>query len=183
MEHIYAKILQDFEQGKTSRRQLIRNLARAVTGAAAVVAAAPAQTPAAAGTGLKAVSIGHISFDVADYKKTSDFYADFFGAKIFQGTNKNENHARIGETYITFRGPNIHKNAQPTPRVDHIAIAVEPWDNQNDPGLTGLGAGAPRLQAELKRRGIPLLPGTDIKVKDPEGFIVQIIGRRYETKN
>jgi len=49
MEHIVAKLVQDFEQGKISRRQLIQSL---VVGAAASAASAP---PAAADSkGIKA---------------------------------------------------------------------------------------------------------------------------------
>ena len=35
MEHIMAKLLQDFEQGKMNRRQLIQSIAIAATAAAA----------------------------------------------------------------------------------------------------------------------------------------------------
>lgn len=50
MEHIIAKLVQDFEQEKLNRRQLIQSLA---------LAAAP--IAAADNKGLKAVSINHIS--------------------------------------------------------------------------------------------------------------------------
>ena len=43
MEHIIAKLLQDFEQGKMNRRQLIQSLAMAATAASA---AAPAKAAA-----------------------------------------------------------------------------------------------------------------------------------------
>src|SRR2546423_1227469 len=76
MEHIIAKLLQDFEQGKMNRRQLIRSLALA---SAAASAAAPA---AAAGKGFKAVTINHISYQVKDYAKTRDFYVDLLGMKV-----------------------------------------------------------------------------------------------------
>jgi len=56
-----AKLLQDFEQGKMNRRQLIQSLALAAT--AAVASAAPA---AAADTKVaQAVYINHVSYQVA----------------------------------------------------------------------------------------------------------------------
>ena len=95
MEHIIAKLLQDFEQGKMSRRQLLQSLALT---AAAASAAGAAQTSAASGTKLQGVGISHISFDVADYQKTSTFYADLFGIELFQGTLKTQNHGRVGKS-------------------------------------------------------------------------------------
>jgi len=179
MEHMIAKLLQDFEQGKMSRRQYIQSVALMATAGAAMEAAA--QTSAGAAASVKAVSVHHISFDVADYKKVSAFYADVLGMKVWQGTNKNENHARVGDTYLTFRGPGARPGSQSgvTPRVQHIAIAVEPWPGPHQDDVTG----NPQLVADLKRRGIPILPGADIKVNDPEGFPVQICGKNWQTDN
>ena len=180
MEHIIAKLLQDFEQGKMSRRQLLQTLALT---AAAASAAGAAQTSAASGTKLQGVGISHISFDVADYRKTSAFYADLFGIELFQGTLKTQNHGRVGKsgTYVTFRGAGNRGRAADTPtgRVQHIAIAVEPWANHADSRITG----APAVEAELKRRGLPINQTGDPQVLDPEGFPLQLIGKTYETKN
>ena len=66
MEHMTAKLFQDFEQGRLSRRQLIQGLA--LTAMAASVGTV-AQSAAAASTGLKGVGIHHISFNVQDYNK------------------------------------------------------------------------------------------------------------------
>jgi hypothetical protein len=76
MEAIIAKLLQDFEQGKMSRRQLIRSLA--VT-ASAAAAAAPAVAASPDEPAFKAVTVNHISYQVADYAKTRDFYVGMFG--------------------------------------------------------------------------------------------------------
>jgi len=74
MEHIMAKLLQDFEQGKMNRRQLIQSLALAAT-----AAAASAATAAAAIQSSPSRLHNHVSYQVADYAKTRDFYADLFG--------------------------------------------------------------------------------------------------------
>jgi len=179
MEHMIAKLLKDFEQGKMSRRQYIQSVALMATAGAALEAAA--QTSAGAAASVKAVSVHHISFDVADYKKVSAFYGDVLGAKVWQGTLKTQNHATVGDTYLTFRGPgNRGRSADtPTPRVEHIAIAVEPWPGPHQDDVTG----NPELVADLKRRGIPILPGADIEVNDPEGFPVQICGKNWQTDN
>ncbi len=83
MESFIAKLLQDFEQGKMDRRQLIKSLAVAATAAAA---AAPAAS--AAGKPLEALYVNHISYQVNDYKKVRDFYADLLGMKITEDDGK-----------------------------------------------------------------------------------------------
>ena len=55
MEHIIANLLQDFERGQMTRRQLIQSLALAATAASAASTAGAAE-----GTVAKAVSINHV---------------------------------------------------------------------------------------------------------------------------
>src|SRR5713101_5235482 len=92
MEHIIAKLLHDFEDGRMTRRQLIRSLALTAS-AAAAAGAAPA---AAAGEapGFKAIAVNHISYQVADYAKTRDFYANLLGMKVTQDNGS--------QCYLTF---------------------------------------------------------------------------------
>ncbi len=157
MENIIAKLLQDFEQGKMNRRQLIQSLAVAAT-------AASAATPlAAAGNqGFKAVTVNHISYQVADYAKTRDFYTDLLGMKVTQDTGKQCNLV-FGDSFII---PRNARNGGPTPRVDHIAYTIDHWDKN-------------AVEAELKRRGLQPRPDTEnsFHVKDPDGFDLQISGK------
>ena len=64
MEHIINRLLQEYERGKVTRRQLIQMLAvgTAAASGAATVEAAPAN----------ATYINHVSMQVADYRKTRD---------------------------------------------------------------------------------------------------------------
>ncbi len=78
METVIARLLRAFETGKVTRRQLIQSLAAM---ASAATAAASAEPVAAAG-GFKTVSLDHISLEVADYKRTRDFYADVMGMRV-----------------------------------------------------------------------------------------------------
>lgn len=80
MENIIAKLLQDFEQGKMTRRQLIQSLALTATAASAVNAGPAVQ--GGDGNLARAVSINHVSYQVADYRKVRDFYAGLFGMKV-----------------------------------------------------------------------------------------------------
>ena len=154
MESVIAKLLQDFEQGKMNRRQLIQSLALAS------VAAAPAA--AAEGKGFKAVTINHISYQVKDYTKTRDFYVDLLGMKVSGDTGRQCN-LSFGDSFLL---PRNGREGATLPRVDHIAYTIETWDKN-------------AVEAELKRRELPVRPDTEnsFHTKDPDGFDVQISGK------
>jgi catechol 2,3-dioxygenase-like lactoylglutathione lyase family enzyme len=161
MENIIARLLQDFEQGKMSRRQLIQSLAVAAT-AASAVSAAPAAT--AGGSVMKAIYLNHNSYQVADYAKTRDWYADLFGMTVEEDDGK--------QCRLAFGNNLIVARTRPsgTPRVDHVAYTIENWDQKKE-----------AIAAELKRRNIPIKSGdikTSLHILDPDGFEVQFGGLR-----
>jgi hypothetical protein len=121
MEQIINKLVRNFEAGRLSRRQLIRSLAVAASAAAGV--APPA---AAEGKGFKAVTINHISYRVADYAKTRDFYADLLGMTVKADTGRQCNLA-CGGVLLLPRNVRSGSNS-PVPVVDHIAYTIEDWD-------------------------------------------------------
>jgi catechol 2,3-dioxygenase-like lactoylglutathione lyase family enzyme len=172
MEHIIAKLLHDFEQGMMTRRQLIQSLALTATAASAASAAPPA---AAASTVAEAVSINHVSYQVADYTKTRDFYAGLFGMKVSRDNGM--------QCRLTFGNNIIVARTRPsgTPKVDHIAYTLANWDT--DKKVKGA------VEAELKRRGLKVRttePSAENRrfgeepsfiVEDPDGFMVQMGGK------
>jgi catechol 2,3-dioxygenase-like lactoylglutathione lyase family enzyme len=157
MEHIIARLLQDFENGKMNRRQLIKSLS-----VAAAAAAGTGTALAGEGTGFKAVALNHISYNVADYAKTRDFYVDLLGMKV-SGDNGRQCNLSFGDSFLLPR--NVRTGRTP-PLVDHIAYTIENWDQK-------------KVEEELKRRG--LTPRVDTEnsfhVKDPDGFDLQISGK------
>jgi catechol 2,3-dioxygenase-like lactoylglutathione lyase family enzyme len=157
MEQIIAKLLQDFEHGKMNRRQLIQSLAVAATAAAATPARA-AESP------FKAVTVNHISYQVADYTKTRDFYVDLLGMGVKQDTGR-QCYLTFGDTFLLPRNARAGA-AIPPPRVDHIAYTVETWDQQ-------------AAKAELEKRGLKPREDTpdSYHIKDPDGFDLQISGK------
>ena len=161
MEHIIAKLLQDFEQGKMSRRQLIQSLALTATAASAVSA-----VPAAAADGLaaKALAINHVSYQVADYTKTRDFYASLFGMQVSRDDGM-QCRLSFGNNILIARN-----RPSGTPKVDHIAYTLEGWDADKSV--------RPAVEAELKRRGLEIRTTQGgFHVKDPDGFEVQMGGK------
>lgn len=159
MEQIISNLLRDYEEGKINRRQLVKNLA--IAAAAAMGVAAPAH---AEGTGFKAVTVNHISYQVADYKRTRDFYADLLGMGVKQD-NGRQCYMTFGNSFLLPRNARAG-STRPVPLVDHIAYTIEDWDKN-------------KVEAELKRRGLEPRPDTEdsFHVKDPDGFDLQISGK------
>lgn len=159
MENVIAKLLDDFEQGKMTRRQLIKSVT-------IVAATAAGATPvlAESSKGFKAVAVNHISYQVNDYKKTRDFYADLLGMKV-AADNGTQCYLILGDTN-TFLIPRNAPQGSAPPRIDHIAYTIENWDKN-------------AVKAELDRRGLNPQPDTEnsFHVKDPNGFDLQISGK------
>jgi catechol 2,3-dioxygenase-like lactoylglutathione lyase family enzyme len=160
MEHLVAKLVHDFEQGKLDRRQLIRNLTLAVTAGSAVGSAPVA---AAEGKVLNATNINHVSYQVSDYARTRDFYVGLFGMKVSEDNGK-QCRLSFGNNMLVVR------NRQPAPKVDHIAYTLANWDQEKE-----------AVAAEVQRRGLKVIQGdtkTSLHILDPDGFEVQFGGLR-----
>jgi catechol 2,3-dioxygenase-like lactoylglutathione lyase family enzyme len=160
MEQIIANLVNEFEQGKLTRRQLIQNLTIAATAAAAV-----SSVPAAAAEAkvLNATNFNHVSYQVTDYAKTRDFYAGLFGMKVSEDDGK-QCRLSFGNNILIIR------NRQPAPKVDHIAYTIANWDQEKE-----------SMAAEVKRRGLKIVQGdtkTSLHILDPDGFQVQFGGLR-----
>ena len=160
MEQLIEKLVHDFEQGKMTRRQLVRSLATAVSAAAAATPLVAAENKA-----FKAVAVNHISYQVADYARTRDFYAGLFGMQVSHDDGK-QAYLAFGDTFLL---PRNARNGGATPRIDHIAYTIDNWDKN-------------AVEAELKRRGLQPRPDTEnsFHVKDPDGFDLQISGKEMK---
>jgi catechol 2,3-dioxygenase-like lactoylglutathione lyase family enzyme len=164
MESVIAKLLDDFDRGKMTRRQLIQSIAVVAATAAGATPGAGAISAATQGSkSFKAVAVNHISYQVNDYTKTRDFYADLFGMKVTKDTGRQCNLVFGGTD--TFLIPRNAPEGVPRPRIDHVAYTIENWNKEE-------------VKAELERRGLQPTPDTDdsFHVKDPNGFDLQISG-------
>ncbi len=165
MEKIIDNLINDFEQGKMSRRQLIQTLTVAAASAVAIPALG-----ADAPRKLAASNINHISYGVADYGKSRDFYSDLLGMKVTHDDGK-QAFLEFGNTILLVR-----KTRQPDnkPYVDHICYTIDNWDEN-------------AVEAELRRRGHE--PRADMgggsksfHIKDPDGFDLQVASAPIMTK-
>ena len=163
METVIAKLLNDFEQGKMNRRQLISSLSVAAAAAAVPTTVIGAEAPKPTGK-LTAGYVNHISYSCNDYAKVRDFYVNLLGMKPTQDDGM-QCRLEFGNNILI---PRNRAKGQPA-KVDHIAYTVMNWDVEKD-----------AFEAELKRRNIQYTGSgkTSFQVKDPEGMGVQFGGLR-----
>jgi catechol 2,3-dioxygenase-like lactoylglutathione lyase family enzyme len=184
MEQIISGLLQDFEAGKLTRRQLIRTLALGVTAGPAALAAAqnpvgessipPPRSPAP----WKTVWLDHISYAVSDYRRSTAFYRDLMGWEIIHDDGQKQCTMRIGKVggIIVRNGAGYAGAAagtnQPTITgvINHISWGIEPWNTAE-------------VKAELEKRGLDPRPDMNGKfqsfhVHDPDGWDLQISNQK-----
>lgn len=161
MEQIIERLVDDFARGRLTRRQLIKSLTLTATAAAGAGAVAKAADDKA---GFKILTVNHVSYSVADYKRTRDFYTDLFpNLQVLHDNGQNQCYLAFGDTFII---PRNARGERKPPLVDHIAYTIDGWDKD-------------KVEAALKARGLQPRPDTpnSFHVKDPDGFDLQISGK------
>jgi catechol 2,3-dioxygenase-like lactoylglutathione lyase family enzyme len=164
MEREIAELVDGFEQGHLTRRDLIRSLTM-LAGVTATGQVHALQRPPAA---FKATGINHISYSVADYARTRDFYAGLLGARVandIPGRAQCELH--LGESYIL---PRTIRGGRKPPLVDHVAVSVADWDKA-------------RIERTLRQGGLRFrpdvnLPNDSVHLTDPDGYDLQLVNEK-----
>jgi catechol 2,3-dioxygenase-like lactoylglutathione lyase family enzyme len=155
MEGVISDLVSRFEQGRVSRRELVRTLATlAAAGVGAASASARQQAP------FTSTRIDHISIQVTDLPRSIGFYREVFGLSILNEDRENEI-VRMGTDSILV---SLHRKP-PTGIVDHYAIAIDGFDRD-------------AVTRALEERGLTPDQNLDygFHVRDPEGIPVQIVG-------
>jgi catechol 2,3-dioxygenase-like lactoylglutathione lyase family enzyme len=174
MEQTIETLLNDFEAGRMTRRQLIKHLAIAASLAAPATSLAQS-TPARAP--WKTVHLDHISYSVSDYKRSAAFYSSLMGWEVANDNGTNQATLKIGDVgEIIIRNARRPEGAPAAAAADrppitgvinHISYGVAPWDTA-------------AVKAELERRGLKPREdnvGENFKswhVLDPDGWDLQI---------
>jgi catechol 2,3-dioxygenase-like lactoylglutathione lyase family enzyme len=146
MKGTISKLLEAYERGKMSRRELVQGLALLAAGSGTASAA-----------GFQGNSVNHISLQVSNLQRSTDFYQRVFGCKV----NKREGNNQLifGKNFLVLRPGN------PAAKVDHFAIGVDGFNKDS-------------VTADLKARGATPIDqqggGFGFHVMDPDGFPVQI---------
>jgi catechol 2,3-dioxygenase-like lactoylglutathione lyase family enzyme len=159
MEDMISRLLKDLEKGRLTRRQLIQAMALGAT----AVSAAPAA--AARDKGFKAIAYNHISYNVPDYGRSRDFYADLLGMKLAFDDGK-QCSLEFGEPVNALYLRKVRESSDQA-NVDHLAFSIESFDLH-------------AVEAELKRRDLnPKFDGNYAwTVHDPDGFTFQVCAEK-----
>lgn len=146
MKQVISSMLQDYEQGDLSRRQLIQALA--------ALAIAPAAATAAQESAFRGVGINHVSINVANLNRSRDFYQKYFGLPV-DGESTTSCFLKAGNEYLTIF-------ERPVSAIDHFCLAIDNYKTEV-------------VMEELKRQGLnPRGAGNTVTVTDPDGLAVQI---------
>jgi catechol 2,3-dioxygenase-like lactoylglutathione lyase family enzyme len=146
-------LIDRFERGILTRRQLALSLAALVSGAQA----APQEKE------LKPVSINHVTVRVPDLHRTSQFYQEFFGMPLKQQSAK----IHILGVGSSFFG--IEQGDGQPPAVDHYDFGIANFN-------------ADEARAKLKARNLKFVDGNSeesFKFHDPDGFQIQLNAPDY----
>ena len=156
MERVIGELVERFERGGLTRRQLIEGLA-------ALVAASGAMPAAAQAPGLQATGVNHTSVLVTDLPRSIDFYGRVFGLRTVSEDKPNKivrlgTGSGIGSTIVSLR------QQAPAGTIDHFAISVQDFNRQ-------------RVTDALKPHGVATAENVEygFYIKDPDGAVVQIV--------
>jgi catechol 2,3-dioxygenase-like lactoylglutathione lyase family enzyme len=147
MQEIISKIVQHYESGAISRRQLVQGLAAVATAA---------QTASAAESTFRGLGLNHVALGVADVERSRDFYQKHFGLPVIRDGRSNC-FLGLGKNFLA-----LFRNEKPG--MDHYCIAI---DNYNPDAVV----------EELKRQGLnPRRPAGSNRVyfPDPDGLVIQV---------
>ena len=153
MNEIVSSLLNRFDKGALTRRDLMQGLA--ILTAASGTASAQVRD-----VGIKAAKIDHVSIQVSDLPGSVVFYQRMFGLTVVSEDKPNEIvRLGMGKTLVSLH----HKS--PVGLVDHFAIGVEKFNKES-------------VTRELKERGASPEENLDagFHIKDPAGISVQIVG-------
>jgi catechol 2,3-dioxygenase-like lactoylglutathione lyase family enzyme len=146
MKGTISRLLEAYETGKMSRRDLVQGLALLA-----------ASTGTASAAGFQGNSVNHISLYVSNLQRSTDFYQRTFGCTVNKRDGNNQ--LMFGKNFLVLRPGN------PAGKVDHFAIGVDGFNK--DTVTTDLKArGANPVDQQGGDFGF--------HVVDPDGFPVQI---------
>jgi catechol 2,3-dioxygenase-like lactoylglutathione lyase family enzyme len=177
-----ATKLNEFEEGKISRRRLIESLTLAATTVAATGSAKAAEQ-----VGVTASAINHVSYTCPNFKQAADWYSKIFNLEQVgvKDTEITLPFGKMGEqpygitakdvppTFLLVRTRDANApaaNGQPRPRatnvVNHMAYTVADFEPN-------------RVKAQLEAMGVKNIRGTGpnaLHMDDVFGYDVEICG-------
>jgi len=149
-------LVQEFERGLLSRRQLASRLMG--LGAALAVIPRAAQAQQGEGSTFQATGLDHVALNVSSVPKSRDFYIKHLGLKVIRDGGEDNCFLGGGDDFFLtlFKGDR--------PGLNHYCYAIKGYD-------------ADRVEEKLKAAGLkPRREDNRVYFPDPDGIEVQVEG-------
>ena len=157
MESAVNRLVEDFEKGKMTRRELVKHVAGIAT--AAALAGGTSRTFAAETSTFKATGVNHIALNTPDIAGSRDFYVKHLGMKVVREGNSN--------CFMTCNDDFVALFKSPKSGMNHYCYSVENFDVAD-------------AQKKLRAEGLkPRREGNRIYFNDPHGLSVQLASHTH----
>ena len=153
MQPIISDLVERFERGRLSRRELIGAISLLVAGGKALTA------ESGAAAAINAKGVDHVSVLVSDLERSVEFYRALFGLRVLS-EDKPHKIVRLGRERVVIS----LRDEAPHGTVDHFGVAVEDFSKD-------------RVTQALRQRGLVAQENWQYGyyVKDPDGVNVQLL--------
>ena len=154
---IAETIVEDFERGLLSRRQLASRLMG--LGAALAVMPHAAEARQGEGSTFQATGLNHVALNVSSVPRSRDFYIKHLGLKVIRDGGEDNCFLGSGDDFFLtlFKGDH--------PGLNHYCYAIKGYD-------------AERAEEKLKAAGLkPRREGDRVYFPDLDGIEVQVAGK------
>ncbi len=154
-------LLNDFENGKLTRRQVAVSLAVLAAGA---LVSPLSQAQDADPQSFPAISLNHVTLRVPDIQKTSRFYQEFFQMPLRQHS-PTVHILGVGKSFFGLEQGNSNEPG----RLSHYDFGIARFN-------------ADQIRAALRKRKLEIEDehsSESFKFRDPDGFTVQVNGPDY----
>jgi len=161
MNHTLDHIMDEYDTGRMTRRQLLARLATLLALAGGATRGAGAEpTAAGGGSTFEATEINHIALRVTDVGRSRDFYVQHLGMKVTRDS--------AGSAFLTC-GKNftaLFRGAEPG--LDHYCYSVKDYD-------------VDAAERKLRAAGIADIRRTSGRIyfSDPDGITVQLAAEEH----
>ena len=154
MQNDIERMVDDFERGRITRRELIVHL-----GAVAAAMAVGGRASAEGHSTFRANGLNHIALNTPDIAVSRDFYVKHLGLKVVREGGNN--------CFMTCDDNFVALFRSSTPGLNHFCFSVDDYD---------VGDAETKLNAEGLK---PRVSGRRIYFNDPHGIEVQLAGTEH----
>ena len=161
MENEITRLVEHFENGRMTRRQLVSRLGSlvAVLSGAGTILGADESAKKEKKSTFKGVELNHIALRVTDVPRSRDFYVKHLGLEV-QREGRNNCFLGCGQNFVAlFKGDKAE--------MDHYCYSIEDYD-------------VDVAEKKLKAEGFnPRVTSRRIYFKDPDGLTVQLASKTH----